>query len=54
MLLESNLTEAKEGKRITAKGFAVAHKSDTFKPFEFSRHALGKGDIARGVRIQKA
>ena len=45
MLLESNLTEAKEGKRITAKGFAVAHKSDTFKPFEFSRHALGKGDI---------
>lgn len=45
MLLESNLTEAKEGKRITAKGFAVAHKSDTFKPFSFSRHALGKGDI---------
>lgn len=45
MLLQSNLTEAKEGKRITAKGFAVAHKSDTFKPFEFSRHALGEGDI---------
>ena len=45
MLLESNLIEAKEGKRITAKGFAVAHKSDTFKPFSFSRHALGKGDI---------
>lgn len=45
MLLESNLTEAKTGKRITAKGFAVAHKSDTFKPFSFSRHALGKGDI---------
>lgn len=45
MLLESNLIEAKEGKRISAKGFAVAHKSDTFKPFSFSRHALGKGDI---------
>lgn len=45
MLLESNLIEAKEGKRISAKGFAVAHKSDTFKPFLFSRHALGKGDI---------
>lgn len=45
MLLQSNLTEAKEGKRISAKGFAVAHKSDTFKPFEFSRHALGAGDI---------
>ena len=45
MLLESNLIEAKEGKRITAKGFAVAHKSDTFKPFSFSRHALGKSDI---------
>lgn len=45
MLLQSNLTEAKEGKRISAKGFAVAHKSDSFKPFEFSRHSLGKGDI---------
>ena len=45
MLLESNLTEAKEGKRISAKGFAVAHKSDSFKPFSFNRHALGQGDI---------
>ncbi len=45
MLLESNLAEVKEGKRITAKGFAVAHKSDTFKPFSFSRHALGENDI---------
>ena len=45
MLLDSNLNEAKEGKRITAKGYAVQHKSDTFKPFEFSRHALGENDI---------
>ena len=45
MLLDSNLDEVKNGARITAKGFAVAHKSDSFKPFDFSRHALGKGDI---------
>lgn len=45
MLLDSNLEEAKSGKRITAKGYAVAHKSDTFKPFSFSRHAMGDNDI---------
>ncbi|MDY4425979.1 MAG: NAD(P)-dependent alcohol dehydrogenase [Helicobacter sp.] len=45
MLLDSNLNEIKEGKRITAKGYAVQHKDDTFKPFEFSRHALGESDI---------
>ncbi|CAM2771083.1 NAD(P)-dependent alcohol dehydrogenase [Helicobacter burdigaliensis] len=45
MLLDSNLEEAKSGKRITAKGYAVAHKSDTFKPFSFSRHAMGEKDI---------
>lgn len=45
MLLESNLLEAKNGERITAKGFAVAHKDDSFKPFSFSRHALGENDI---------
>lgn len=45
MLLDSNLNEAREGKRISAKGYAVQHKSDTFKPFEFSRHALGENDI---------
>lgn len=45
MLLDSNLNEAREGKRISAKGYAVQHKSDNFKPFEFSRHALGENDI---------
>ncbi|RDU58493.1 NAD(P)-dependent alcohol dehydrogenase [Helicobacter sp. MIT 99-5507] len=45
MLLESNLNEAKEGKRISAKGYAVNHKNDTFKPFTFSRHSLGDNDI---------
>ena len=45
MLLDSNLSEAKEGKRISAKGYAVSHKSDTFKPYEFSRHPLGEKDI---------
>lgn len=45
MLLENNLNEAKEGKRITAKGYAVNSKSDNFKPFEFSRHSMGENDI---------
>lgn len=45
MLLESNLNEVKEGKRISAKGYAINHKNDTFKPFIFSRHSLGDNDI---------
>ena len=45
MLLETNLTEAKEGKRISAKGYAVQHKDDSFKPFSFSRHPLGDKDV---------
>lgn len=45
MLLDSNITEAQNGQKITAKGFCVNHKDDNFKPFDFSRHALGQGDI---------
>ena len=45
MLLQDNLTQATTGQKITAKGYAVAHKSDTFKPFSFSRHAMGEYDI---------
>ena len=45
MLLETNLTEVKEGKRISAKGYAVQHKDDSFKPFSFSRHPLGDKDV---------
>ncbi|RDU66690.1 NAD(P)-dependent alcohol dehydrogenase [Helicobacter didelphidarum] len=45
MLLKSNLDEAQTGKRISAKGYAVANKDDTFKPFSFTRHALGENDI---------
>lgn len=45
MLLENNLTQATTGQRIEAKGYAVAHKDDTFKPFSFSRHAMGERDI---------
>lgn len=45
MLLENNLTQANAGQRIEAKGYAVAHKDDSFKPFSFSRHAMGEGDI---------
>jgi len=43
--LSKALQEAKEGKRISAIGYAVAHKNDSFKPFSFSRHALGDNDI---------
>ncbi len=45
MLLDSNLNEVKEGKRISAIGYAVSNKDDKFKPFSFSRHALGDNDI---------
>ncbi|WP_104697869.1 MULTISPECIES: NAD(P)-dependent alcohol dehydrogenase [unclassified Helicobacter] len=31
--------------RIPAKGFAVFSKTDTFKPFTFTRHKLGSNDI---------
>lgn len=45
MLLKDNLAQAKNGEKITAKGYAVAHKDDTFKPFSFTRHAMGENDI---------
>ncbi len=45
MLLENNLTQAKNGDKIDALGYAVAHKNDTFKPFSFKRHAMGENDI---------
>lgn len=45
MLLDSNMQEVKEGKRISAKGYAVLNKSDTFKLFDFTRHPLGDNDI---------
>ena len=41
MLLEENLAQANNGQKITAKGYAVTHKDDTFKPFSFTRHAMG-------------
>lgn len=31
--------------RIPAKGYAVAHKDDSFKPFSFTRHPVGENDI---------
>lgn len=45
MLLENNIAQAKNGQRIEAKGYAVKHKDDTFKPFSFSRHSMGENDI---------
>lgn len=31
--------------RIPAKGYAVAHKDDHFKPFHFTRHPVGEKDV---------
>lgn len=38
MLLDSNLNEAREGKRITAKGYAVQHKRIALNLLSF--HAM--------------
>lgn len=45
MLLKNNLTQANSGAKIDSIGYAVAHKDDTFKPFSFTRHAMGEKDI---------
>lgn len=45
MLLQENLAQAQSGQKITAKGYALAHKDDTFAPFSFTRHAMGDIDI---------
>ena len=39
------LDEAKNGKNISAKGWAVENKSAKFKPFDFQRHPLGDNDV---------
>ncbi|KGI56854.1 alcohol dehydrogenase [Campylobacter sp. MIT 97-5078] len=44
--LEASTQEAiKNGARIESKGFAASSKQWKFKPFSFSRHALGEKDI---------
>ncbi|NDJ27105.1 NAD(P)-dependent alcohol dehydrogenase [Campylobacter sp. MIT 19-121] len=43
--MQNYISEALSGKRISAKGFAVADKNAKFKPYDFSRHALGEKDI---------
>lgn len=43
--MNKSIAEANNGERISANGFCVEHKSGTFKPFSFSRHALGANDI---------
>lgn len=43
-LLASGLVQGAE-ERIPAKGFAVFDGSGEFKPYEFSRHAVGDNDI---------
>lgn len=45
MLLSENLTQAKEGQRISAKGYAIQTKDSKFESFSFTRHALGDYDI---------
>ena len=52
MCLENSINEAKQGKRVSSKGYAVHNKKDTFKPFEFSRHPMGDNDIL--IEIQYA
>lgn len=39
------LDEAKAGKNISFKGFAVADKASKFKAFTHTRHALGEHDV---------
>ena len=34
-----------QGKRIETKGFAVFSGDGQFKPYEFTRHAIGNNDI---------
>lgn len=43
--MQEYINEAKNGSRISAKGFAVADKNAKFKVFNFSRHPLGSNDI---------
>lgn len=31
--------------RVPAKGFAMFSAKDTFRPYEFTRHAVGDNDI---------
>ena len=45
MINEKSISEAKSGERISAKGYAVHNKNDSFHEFEFSRHSLGENDI---------
>ena len=43
--MQTYINEATSGKRISAKGYAVASKNAKFKPFSFTRHPLGEKDI---------
>ena len=33
--------------RVPAKGFALFSVQDTFRPYEFARHAIGENDIQK-------
>ncbi|MGL5722540.1 MAG: NAD(P)-dependent alcohol dehydrogenase [Brevinema sp.] len=52
MCLENSINEAKQGKRVSSKGYAVHNSKDAFKPFEFTRHPMGDLDIL--IEIQYA
>ncbi len=43
--MQKNIDEFNAGSEISAKGYAVQHKDDTFKPFVFKRHSVGENDI---------
>ena len=38
--------------RVPAKGFAMFSAKDTFRPYEFTRHAIGENDIQ--IEIQES
>lgn len=43
--MQQQLNEIANKQRISAQGFAVDSKDSRFRPFSFSRHALGENDI---------
>lgn len=45
MSIASNVSAQTEAERIPAKGFAVFEEHGHFRPYEFTRHAVGDNDV---------
>ena len=43
--ISNTILAQQEANRIPAKGFAVYEEKGNFKPYEFTRHAVGDNDI---------